>query len=757
MSESTKQLIAAIKKGDSADKIARSFGIEVDDAKELIKAIKGNKAGSTGSSFIEHAREQGGIRKGVKSLLEERNQESIKTKGRKSTFKTVSSIFFNEAGSEIISQLFDKKVKQEKKQEEKQPEKKEEHEITKEDLKNLQDYMSKNVSKTKTVSKKFNEIKEYMSKTLSKTKTVSKKFNEISDKIDNSTEQLEHDINDLRDAITEEVKSETAPNKIVKKVDVNGRTHYQDTVTKKFASKESYEAQQNFLKKTSKSAEGLVSGAGNVVTNKRSIINASTGIKDSIGTFGIAQRRSLTNIEKIVNELAKTIKQLIKSSNSKDAKEPKKVLSNKLADLKLEASPENPLLAEILGILKNQEQKQTEAQPAYNALAPEEDEKQSELEDALYDALKKIMKDHPEMFKGEGGGGGGILSILGGILTGGAVVKGLGAGAKSIVERFKGSPATTVAKEAAEDVGEKAAAKAGEKQAVKVGEKAAVKAGTKVAGKTVLKSVLKKIPIVGALAGLGFAVARAAKGDWTGAAMEAASGVASTIPGAGTAASLALDAGLAAKDMKEATKNPEQTIQKVEQKAEKAAPEVTKKAEQVVDKTTPPEIAKKTEQADANIPTLKPITTNTPADGTTQVIQQNISTPVDRKDPKWKELYDKQSKSAGLDFAKQMADAEYRRRYPTAAPAAVNLKPANPSTGQQLIEGNRQVEQNKQDLSNMRSTPTTQQSSSPTVVNNSNIALPSGDKTIRTSGNENSFNRSQAVDADHPHSAFNIG
>ncbi len=71
----------------------------------------------------------------------------------------------------------------------------------------------------------------------------------------------------------------------------------------------------------------------------------------------------------------------------------------------------------------------------------------------------------------------------------------------------------------------------------------------KVAGKGVGKSLLKKIPLVGLLAGGAFAASRAMKGDFTGAMGELASGAASTIPGVGTAASVAIDAALAGKDM----------------------------------------------------------------------------------------------------------------------------------------------------------------------------------------------------------------
>ena len=73
----------------------------------------------------------------------------------------------------------------------------------------------------------------------------------------------------------------------------------------------------------------------------------------------------------------------------------------------------------------------------------------------------------------------------------------------------------------------------------------------KVLGKTVLKSLLKKIPIVSLIAGLGFGAGRLIDGDVEGAMMEVASGASSTFaPGVGTVASLGLDAALAAKDIK---------------------------------------------------------------------------------------------------------------------------------------------------------------------------------------------------------------
>tara|TARA_R110002012_G_scaffold157777_1_gene319019 strand:+ start:7149 stop:8846 length:1698 start_codon:yes stop_codon:yes gene_type:complete len=98
--------------------------------------------------------------------------------------------------------------------------------------------------------------------------------------------------------------------------------------------------------------------------------------------------------------------------------------------------------------------------------------------------------------------------------------------------------------------GSTAAAKAAEAAA----KKKAAGGVTKVASKGIFKSILKKIPIVGAIAGIGFGIARAMKGDFAGAAAEVASGAASTIPGIGTAASVGIDAALIARDVSRAKK-----------------------------------------------------------------------------------------------------------------------------------------------------------------------------------------------------------
>lgn len=68
------------------------------------------------------------------------------------------------------------------------------------------------------------------------------------------------------------------------------------------------------------------------------------------------------------------------------------------------------------------------------------------------------------------------------------------------------------------------------------------------AGKTGLKTLAKKIPIIGALIGLGLAANRASKGDYWGAGAEFLSGIASIFPGIGTGISTAIDVGLMATD-----------------------------------------------------------------------------------------------------------------------------------------------------------------------------------------------------------------
>jgi murein DD-endopeptidase MepM/ murein hydrolase activator NlpD len=74
---------------------------------------------------------------------------------------------------------------------------------------------------------------------------------------------------------------------------------------------------------------------------------------------------------------------------------------------------------------------------------------------------------------------------------------------------------------------------------------AAAKGGAKVTG----KSLLKALPVIGAVSSAFFAADRASKGDWLGAGGEVLSGVAGLLPGWGTAASLGIDAALIGRDI----------------------------------------------------------------------------------------------------------------------------------------------------------------------------------------------------------------
>lgn len=84
----------------------------------------------------------------------------------------------------------------------------------------------------------------------------------------------------------------------------------------------------------------------------------------------------------------------------------------------------------------------------------------------------------------------------------------------------------------------------------------------KAAGGGGLKTVLKKIPILGALVGAGLAYKRAKEGDWLGAGGELLSGLASIFPGIGTGVSMAIDAALIAGDMKGVTGKNSKAVQK---------------------------------------------------------------------------------------------------------------------------------------------------------------------------------------------------
>ncbi len=132
-----------------------------------------------------------------------------------------------------------------------------------------------------------------------------------------------------------------------------------------------------------------------------------------------------------------------------------------------------------------------------------------------------------------------------GVVPGKGPIPGGGSGmgapaAKATVAALGAGASKEVIEAAAEEVVEETLEKAGQNVAKKAAQEGAEMAG---------KSLLKKIPLIGAGMGLFFGAQRALMGDYVGAAMEVASGAASTIPGIGTAASLGIDSALIAKDL----------------------------------------------------------------------------------------------------------------------------------------------------------------------------------------------------------------
>jgi len=100
-------------------------------------------------------------------------------------------------------------------------------------------------------------------------------------------------------------------------------------------------------------------------------------------------------------------------------------------------------------------------------------------------------------------------------------------------------------KKTGKEVTEKVAKEATEK----IGKQVAKKTAKNAAKKGLGKALAKKIPLLGLGLGAIFAAQRAMAGDFSGAALELASGAASTIPGLGTAASVGIDAALIARDV----------------------------------------------------------------------------------------------------------------------------------------------------------------------------------------------------------------
>ena len=101
------------------------------------------------------------------------------------------------------------------------------------------------------------------------------------------------------------------------------------------------------------------------------------------------------------------------------------------------------------------------------------------------------------------------------------------------------------------------------------------------------KLVAKKIPLVGLVLGTAFAIDRARKGDLLGAGLELISGVASTVPGVGTAISTAADVANIARDVKKSTTGEGEETSKIDSKITTNSTKVNQKNEKIYDYGAP--------------------------------------------------------------------------------------------------------------------------------------------------------------------------
>ena len=176
---------------------------------------------------------------------------------------------------------------------------------------------------------------------------------------------------------------------------------------------------------------------------------------------------------------------------------------------------------------------------------------------SLVDAIATQTLDLSEVLKGDDLAGGSLLKLgaflrsdLGNMIGTAATTAALlvvGKGASKAFSKIAGKKvveggAKMATKEVSKEVAEQALKNTVKKEATEEITEQVVK-------RSLGKRVLSKIPLIGAVLGVGFAIDRAMGGDFKGAGLELLSGAASTIPGKGTAASLAIDAINVARDV----------------------------------------------------------------------------------------------------------------------------------------------------------------------------------------------------------------
>lgn len=180
---------------------------------------------------------------------------------------------------------------------------------------------------------------------------------------------------------------------------------------------------------------------------------------------------------------------------------------------------------------KDLDQKRLDTQEALN--------KETSMEQQRSTAGNVRVKDNN---KGPGSGtGGGPAGAFSKVFGSSVIGKFLAGKGLKLTKGLGGKIASKVTSKALEKIIGKEAAE----QALKSAGREAAEVGLE---KGAAKILGKKIPLVGLGIGALFAAERAARGDYLGAGLEIASGAASTIPGFGTAGSLAIDATLIARD-----------------------------------------------------------------------------------------------------------------------------------------------------------------------------------------------------------------
>lgn len=180
---------------------------------------------------------------------------------------------------------------------------------------------------------------------------------------------------------------------------------------------------------------------------------------------------------------------------------------------------------------------------------------------SIKDAITGKKKEGDEE---EGGGGWtdaivtGLAATLGSKIPGWKAIKGGAgklAGKIGLGKLFKGGAGAAAG--AAGATGAGAAAKVAGASAA-----AAATSGASIAAKAAGRSALKKIPILGLVAGGAFAISRLTDGDFVGAGAELLSGAASLVPFIGTGASLAIDSALLYRDINANSEEPADLIVK---------------------------------------------------------------------------------------------------------------------------------------------------------------------------------------------------